>query len=152
MSVENRIKSIDKAIKTIFKSWSTGKKCLIVYGAGASTSANIPLMSTVYSDLAERVNKHINSTNAEPQNLNESGKIDFLHELASRLDALSRGDAPRSIAAMALGSLQKAHEHYNESSSNDLEKIWHEFSNDFIKGEILNNKKSVSSDNLTTKK
>lgn len=136
MNDENRIKSIDQAIKTILKTWTTGKKCLIVYGAGVSTAANIPLMSTVYSDLAKRVKKHLNG----------SGKTNLLDELAKRLDALSRGDAPRSIAAMSLGSLQKAYEHNNKSSSKYLEEIWREFSNDFIEGK-LNNRKKIDTNN-----
>jgi hypothetical protein len=56
-----------------------------------------------------------------------------LDELRDWLESLARGGAPRSIAAMALGMMQRAYETAHNSNLSDLlHKAWLDFSNQFI--------------------
>jgi NAD-dependent SIR2 family protein deacetylase len=119
-----------KAAEVLLDTWRQGRKALVVLGAGASVAAEIPLMRSVYSDLARRF----------PKNLDDAQKQRFLiSEIKAQLDALAAGDAPRSLAAMALGTLQRAHERVREDAVfKKLEETWNSFSNDFIAGKIQN--------------
>ncbi|OHE85012.1 MAG: hypothetical protein A3G75_14275 [Verrucomicrobia bacterium RIFCSPLOWO2_12_FULL_64_8] len=83
-------------------------------------------MTSIFADLRKRVK-------------NASLPNSFLaRELCRDLLALERGNAPRSLAAMALGTLQKAHEKTKDDTGlhAKLAEIWNEFSEKFIAGEI----------------
>jgi HD superfamily phosphohydrolase len=118
--------SVEQATKTLLDTWQQGRKVLVVLGAGASVAAKIPLMSSVYADLLSRLDSA------------ELGDEFLVSELRRNLGALERGTGSRSLAAMALGTLQKAHE--KTKDPNDLHaqlaSIWNGFSEDFIAGRI----------------
>eukprot|EP00825_Cyclidium_porcatum_P050400 TRINITY_DN8982_c0_g1_i3.p2 TRINITY_DN8982_c0_g1~~TRINITY_DN8982_c0_g1_i3.p2 ORF type:complete len:145 (-),score=19.16 TRINITY_DN8982_c0_g1_i3:110-544(-) len=119
---------IDKAILSILDCWESGKKCLIILGAGASASAQVPTMHEVYKYLYQEVANTRKQTKIE--NIDGS---DMLLELENRLCALKDHEIPRSIVAMSLGTLQKAHE---EEDQGDIYKylaeVWHNFSKAFV--------------------
>lgn len=124
-----------EATELLLDTWRQGRKALVVLGAGASVAAEIPLMRSVYKDLARRF----------PANLDEGQKKRFLiSEIKAQLDALAAGNAPRSLAAMALGTLQRAHEHVREDAVfTKLEETWNAFSNEFIGGRIQNEEEDL---------
>lgn len=126
---------IDKAILSILDCWESGKKCLIILGAGASVNAKIPKMGDIYKSLADQV-KSI----SRPKKLKSATKtdsFDMLNELENRLYALSKDDVSRSIAAMSLGTLQRAYEKKNIGYPyENLTEVWNNFSEKFIAGEI----------------
>ncbi len=117
---------LEQAIRTLLDVLQQGRKVLVVIGAGASVAAKIPLMSSVFADLRERLEK---------ATLPDAFLV---KELRRSLVALERGEAPRSLAAMALGTLQKAHEYTKGEADlhGQLANIWNEFSEKFISGEI----------------
>ena len=102
---------------------------MIILGAGASASAKVPTMHEVYKYLYQEVANTRKRT--EIENIDGS---DMLLELENRLCALKDYEVPRSIVAMSLGTLQKAHEKEDQENVvyKYLAEVWHNFSKAFV--------------------
>jgi hypothetical protein len=133
-------KTVAVANDILSRTWRDGKRVLVVLGAGASKSAKVPLMTDVFKTLqADTVALKTRWENApSAERLNPGPAKERLADLITWLTALAAGTAPRSIAAMALGTLQHAHEHVYSSSDQTrdyylkLSDLWAKFSKDFI--------------------
>ncbi len=125
---------IELALESILSSWEQGRKVLVIYGAGVSSSANIPSMRGIFSHLLAKL-----ASNNYQQEL-------ITKRLRPWLNALASNNAPRSLAAMTLGTFQKAHTLSGNSEGvyKELERIWNEFSEDFVAGRIPPSQKSIN--------
>lgn len=88
----------------------------MVLGAGASVEARVPRMKEVFAQLEGRLQELVANvekraeTGAENVSSRRDELLGRLRELRSWFSSLARQGAPRSIAAMALGMMQRAHE------------------------------------------
>ena len=129
--------SLKGARTLLMNTWKQGRRVLVVLGAGASAAAGIPRMPEVFSALQRAIDDQLrdlkeNSPRKVSQ-VEETVLLSRIDELREWLVSLSRGGAPRSIAAMALGMMQRAHESASQGLLPDLlHRAWMSFSNDFI--------------------
>jgi hypothetical protein len=138
--------SIALAVDSILRTWQQGRRVLAVLGAGASVAAEIPKMTTVFQYLAEAVKSLSANCAADLDRLElrdeERREVSrSLDELGGWLHALANENAPRSVAAMALGTLQKAHLRTATQEGykwfyGKLSEIWSDFSAKFVSGEV----------------
>jgi HD superfamily phosphohydrolase/NAD-dependent SIR2 family protein deacetylase len=125
----NQESELDRARDLLLCTWRQGRRVLVVLGAGASVKAGVPRMKDVFSKLRDRLQTAL----TEKNNACSSGTLSRLQELHGWFDSLAREGAPRSIAAMALGIMQRAHETAPQGElSKLLHKEWLGFSSDFI--------------------
>ena len=142
---------LNLALDSILSTWQQGRRVLVVLGAGASVSAGIPDMTAVFKSLktaVEELNGKFVSGEGYPEDSRsnaEKPKIGRgLTELCERLDALTAKNAPRSVAAMTLGTLQRSHLHVGEQGGQrwfhqELSEIWTAFSKRFVDGGVSAN-------------
>ena len=135
------VKGLNQFAYLLNRAITRNKKILFIMGAGASYSAEVPLMKDVYKCLSDSVNETLSKL---PEDQNSGAEKKLLEDLSKWLGALKTG-APRSIASLALGTLQKA----EERSLVNIAKVWHDFSLDFISGKI--NHKDNKQDNNFSK-
>jgi hypothetical protein len=108
-----------------------------ILGAGCSLSAGIPGMRDVYRYLSERIAPLAHDPN------HATSTRDQLQMLGAWLDALSKGNTSRSLAARALGVLQRSFELRDQSLSQILSDVWENFAVAFLAGTIDPTKKPI---------
>jgi NAD-dependent SIR2 family protein deacetylase len=137
---------LNLAVNSILSTWQQGRRVLVVLGAGASISAGIPDMTAVFRELKTSIEVLKDEFEGYPESeqaTNEKPKIkERLIELCNRLNALAVKNAPRSVAAMALGTLQRSHLQITEKEGqkwlySQLSNIWTKFSKRFVNGDVV---------------
>lgn len=124
------ITPMEQARHLLSETWNEGRRVLVVLGAGASAAAKIPRMPDIFGQLHDHVKEARQSRKADQSLAKDEARV---RELQDWLASLSHGAAPRSIAAMALGMMQRAYETANHSPLSEfLERVWSDFSNEFI--------------------
>ena len=141
----NTKRDLRQASDLLLSTWKQGRRVLVVLGAGVSVKAKVPGMKDVFSQIEAGLGQLILKIE-EPNEVHKqaatydkqfgSGSPELLtrlRELREWFASLARGGAPRSIAAMALGMMQRAHETTPQSElSKLLHEEWIRFSNRFI--------------------
>ncbi len=132
-------RELQRATDLLLETWSQGRRVLVVLGAGASVEAGIPRMNEVFLQLEEKLQKLV--VEVENKGADREELLLRLRELKGWFSSLARQGAPRSIAAMALGMMQRAHETAPQGElSKLLHREWIAFSNEFIR-EVATKKK-----------
>lgn len=106
------------------RTWRQGRRVLVVIGAGASRVRNVPDMGWMFANLKSKL--QVKAATLDGANKKRA------EELADWLAALHEGHAPRSIAAMALGTLQRAHRSRISPLNQAYSDVWYDFSKEFV--------------------
>lgn len=134
------------AWEALNETWRQGRKVLVVLGAGVSREAGVPTMTALFGELRKRVKQLREPSDKlwEEPSVTSEGEAKThaekrLEDLEKQLGALASGRAPRSVASMALGDLQRAAEMETRSPvDKHLHKLWLQFTQDFLEGKIPN--------------
>ena len=129
----------DCALRAITQTLAAGQRLLFVLGAGASVGAKVPLMREVYKHLATLCDEALDvETSKQSGDKQSNGDcLPRLRELKADLIHLTTDDAPRSVAARVLGTLQTAGKEGRQHQYDRLcAHIWAQFSDAFLKGKI----------------